>query len=174
MKGDAKFRGYQLAIGNDDGRQLINRSASAPSSSLLKMSRIHRDEYPHTAEHTVEEIEICRLDRLVEERSLLIDDPLFIKMDVQGFEMEVLRGGRRTFEKAEAIFSEVSFVELYEQQSLFVELLDELRTMDFVFLGLTSIVTHHYTNRPLYGDAVFAKTGHPLAELREFSSQGLP
>jgi FkbM family methyltransferase len=166
FSGDTQFRGFNVALGNEDGRQVINRSSSSTSSSLLKMGKIHREEYPYTAQHVTEEIAIRRLDGLVDDGSIVLDGPLFIKLDVQGYELEVIRGGKRTVSAADAVFSEVSFVELYEKQPLFTDLLAELQSLDFVFLGLATLITHHETNRPLYGDAVFAKTGHPLAGLK--------
>ena len=48
----------------------------------------------------------------------------FLNMDTQGYELEVLKGGVRTLEKIDYIYTEVNKIEVYEDNAL-VEELDE-------------------------------------------------
>ena len=103
------------ALGNQNGETKINVSSYSPSSSLLKMSGLHKRIFPHTAGEHQETIQIRRLDDVV--KDLDVRMPLLLKMDVQGYEKEVILGGPETF-KGISSFSETSFVPLYEGQPL--------------------------------------------------------
>jgi FkbM family methyltransferase len=74
-----------------------------------------------------ERIATRRLDDIAEVEALD-----FLKIDVQGSELAVFRGGRERLSRAVAIQTEVSFVALYEGQPAFGDIDVELRQMGFV------------------------------------------
>jgi FkbM family methyltransferase len=74
-----------------------------------------------------ERVATRRLDDIVEIEALD-----FLKIDVQGSELAVFRGGRERLSRAVAIQTEVSFVALYEGQPAFGDIDVELRQMGFV------------------------------------------
>jgi FkbM family methyltransferase len=47
-----------------------------------------------------------------------IDEPALLKLDVQGYELEALRGCEELFERFAYVCAEGSFIELYEGQVL--------------------------------------------------------
>ncbi len=147
--GDDRFTGYNCALGEAEGSAVIHRSAHSPSSSLLPMAELHRTQYPHTAETRDETITVRTLDGLAGELSL--EPNVLIKVDVQGFEDRVIRGGQATFAQARVLLMEISFQELYEGQSLFDGVYDLLGPMGFAFHGF-----HRQAQRPLDGAVLFA------------------
>ena len=54
-----------------------------------------------------------------------------LKLDVQGFEDQVLAGAAESLEKISAILIEVSLVPLYKGQKSYLEILGELRARGF-------------------------------------------
>ena len=76
------------ALGEENGTQTIQKSAFHPSSSILKMTNLHTKLFPKTEGSTEEKIQIRSLDSLINE--ITITEPLFIKIDVQGYEDKVL------------------------------------------------------------------------------------
>ena len=74
-----------------------------------------------------ERIATRRLDDIAEIEALD-----FLKIDVQGAELAVFRGGRERLSRAVAVQAEVSFIALYEGQPTFGEIDVELRQMGFV------------------------------------------
>lgn len=60
-----------------------------------------------------------------------IAPPQFIKTDVQGYELEVLRGASKALASTDAVLLEVSFRELYERQPLAHEVIAYLGARDF-------------------------------------------
>ncbi|KPP86952.1 MAG: FkbM family methyltransferase [Rhodobacteraceae bacterium HLUCCA08] len=66
-----------------------------------------------------------------------------LKMDVQGAELDVLRGGRRTLADTVMIVPEVRFYRMYEDEPMWADVDTELRARGFVlhkFLHLKSVV----------------------------------
>lgn len=72
-------------------------------------------------------VETRRLDDIAE-----IDALDFLKIDVQGSELAVFRGGRERLRSAVAVQTEVSFIRLYEGQPHVGEIDVELRSLGFV------------------------------------------
>jgi FkbM family methyltransferase len=110
---------HRIALGSmsDDSRSLRVTSFSDASSLLPLAAR-------GQAEFGVNEVEclpvtLRRLDDYRTERDLPLPD--LIKLDVQGFELEVLRGAELALRSAKALIAELSFAEFYEGQSLFEE-----------------------------------------------------
>ncbi|HEY5960921.1 MAG TPA: FkbM family methyltransferase [Polyangiaceae bacterium] len=157
FRSDGRLQAMNFALGSRDEEGTINRCDFSASSSLLQMSRAHKDAYPHTAHHTPEKIQQRRLDSLVADHSVVLEAPVFLKMDVQGFELEVLNGANDTVSKVSSVMTEVSFVELYNGQPLADDVFKALERFGFKFKYMSAISTHPITNRPLFGDAFFVR-----------------
>ena len=124
---------FNFALGSDNTRSVINRSVFSPSSSLLKMKNVHKEAFPFTADETTEEIEIRTLDSVAPEMDLKRN--VLMKIDVQGFEENVLKGAMEVLSKVSVIIIELSFVELYAGQPLFDSVYSLLKSIGFEYAG---------------------------------------
>jgi len=127
-----------------------------PSSSILPMARKHRQEFPFTTNSEAVSVEVRRLDDVASRLSL--EDNVLIRIDVQGFEDRVIRGGEHTISKAMMVIIEVSFVQLYEGQPLFANLYDSLRRLGFCYRGSMGQLLSPTNGEPLQADAIFIRT----------------
>ena len=154
MAGDQKFQALNVALGAENGESVIQRSSFHPSSSLLPMASLHKELYPKSKDSTEEKIQVMRLDDAV--KTLSIDTPLFIKMDVQGFEDKVIVGGPHTIALASVLQIETSFVPLYENQPLFDDIYQLVRNFGFTYWGETA---KHYDKQDtlIYQDSIFVR-----------------
>jgi FkbM family methyltransferase len=135
---DPNWECRKVALGATDGVSTINVAANSSSSSLLPMTAVHEQSAPGSGYIGVETVELARLDSL--QRLLGLDTTrLFIKVDVQGYELEVLKGAVLTLTDALALESELSFVELYEDQPLFNDVVSSLREAGFVMTGIEEV-----------------------------------
>lgn len=124
---------FHFALGAKEETMKINRNESSPSSSILSMDELHKKELPHTTNTDTEEITVKSLDQIASD--LKIEQPLLIKIDVQGFEDQVIRGGENTIKEASIVVVELSFEELYEGQPLFDDIYSIMKTMGFKYRG---------------------------------------
>jgi len=62
-----------------------------------------------------------------------IGDADYLKMDVQGAELQILKGGRKILQDVMIVHTEVEFVPLYAGQPLFADIDAELRAQGFLF-----------------------------------------
>ncbi len=90
---------------------------------------------------------------------LELEDRLYVKLDVQGFENEVIAGGRATLERAYMVAMEVSFAPLYEGVPVFHELYETMRGLGFEFRGMLGQLIGPLDGAILQGDALFVRRG---------------
>jgi len=99
---------------------------------------------------------VRRLDDVAPALAPPIEDDLLVKIDVQGFEDRVIRGGRTTIARARACIVEVQLVKLYEGQPSFRDIFLEMDSLRFDYVGN---LDQYFgpSGGVLYFDAVFLK-----------------
>jgi Methyltransferase FkbM domain len=93
------------------------------ASSLLPLTEAGREQW-HLSEVQQVPAELHRLDDYFATKRLPM--PNLLKLDVQGCEMEVLKGAPRALGHAKAIIAEVSFREFYKGQCRFDQVVSYL------------------------------------------------
>ncbi len=78
----------------------------------------------------IKKIPVKRLDNLVELKN--IERPSILKLDVQGYEFEVLKGLGEFINYIDYIVTEVSFTEIYEDQVMENKLIDFIQSKSFI------------------------------------------
>jgi FkbM family methyltransferase len=129
----APFHPINSALGSVSGLSTINRSFSSPSSSFLPMGELHKQELPHTASASQEQVQISVLDEMRD--TLPAPPPFLMKIDVQGFELEVLKGSIRTLEQTLAVIVEVSARPLYDGEPGFDAVFEFMQRQGFCYVG---------------------------------------
>ncbi len=155
--GEGRIACFETALGDTDGElELRAHSVHPSSSSLLATTETSHRIFPQTVRQSPMRIHVSRLDGFVDAHSLALADELLIKLDVQGFEDRVIRGGERTFARARACLLEISFLPLYAEQATFHELYLALHRLGFRYAGnLSQIPTAD--GRVIYVDAIFLR-----------------
>lgn len=157
MKKYVNHRSFPFALGESNGELSIYVSEFSPSSSLLKMSDAHKKAFPFTEKIKEEKVVIKTLDGIIEEMNLTIEDNMLIKIDVQGYEDKVITGGKNTISRAKVVITEVSFIELYDNQPLFDSLYIQLKNLGFKYAGNLQILFSPLNGMPLQADTLFIK-----------------
>jgi FkbM family methyltransferase len=88
--------------------------------------------------------------------------PNFIKLDVQGYELEVLRGGAYTLESAEAVLMEVNLLRLHEGAPLFHESAEYIGKRGFQVYDLCSLIRRPFDGAVWQADVIFVKNSSTL------------
>jgi FkbM family methyltransferase len=156
--GDEQVVPVNVALSDHAGVQNMHRSEFSPSSSLLPMSALHKEEFPWTATHSEQPVSLVRLDDWAKAVPSLSGGVDLVKMDVQGYELAVISGGLDTIRRARLVISEVSFHELYEGQALFADIHERLRELGFRYCGNLEQYFSERQEQVLFADALFENT----------------
>lgn len=146
---------YNLALGNLDGIIDFHENDYSYSSSILPIGEIHINEFPFTKNFKKSQIEIACLDTIFKNR--IIPKPLLIKVDVQGYEENVLSGGENTLTQADFVLIEMSFYELYQGQALFDAIHKKLYGLGFFYAGSINQLCSPNDGTILQQDALYIK-----------------
>jgi FkbM family methyltransferase len=150
---------FQYALGRTEGRRTINVPHSTVFSSLLRPNRQAQELFGDRASLTrPEEVDVRRLDSVLEELGEVVDTSrLFLKIDTQGFDLEVFAGlGRWTGEVA-ALQSELSVVPLYERMPDMLEALAVYESSGFVISGIYPVSVDEESLRTIEFDCMMVR-----------------
>lgn len=81
---------------------------------------------------------------------------VLLKLDTQGYDLEVLRGGESYLKQVQIVVTEVSMLPLYEGTARFEDMLAYLKSYGFELTGLFP-VNRDADFRIIEADCVFAK-----------------
>jgi len=115
---NANIIAHQVALGPEETVATMYVSDNEKQSSSLLKPKVHITHHPHVKFPETEEVEVKVLD------DFDYTQYNFINMDVQGYELEVLKGAKKTLETVDYVYCEVNRDEVYEGNA-YVEELDE-------------------------------------------------
>lgn len=146
----------QWALGEADGTISINVAGNAgASSSVLPMLSRHQEAFPPANYVGTEQVSIHRLDSVAPE-VLRPADVAFLKIDVQGFEKQVIAGATSTIDdRCVGMQLELSFLPLYDGAMLIREALDLVYSLGFTLAGLVPGFADPRDGRMLQADGIF-------------------
>lgn len=105
---------HQLALGASEGATVFHPHCYSLSSSVLPMASTSRHRFRWAAEGNAITVPLARLDDVLADVKL--ERPVLVKIDVQGYEPQVLAGAIRVLEVADLLVIEHAFEECYRGQ----------------------------------------------------------
>ena len=142
---------YTGCLGARCGEAVLNAAGFA--SSILPNWDGRSFGTPHRAEMTT-------LENLVERGSCLPPD--LLKIEVQGYELEVLQGAERLLDSVPVIVAEVAYVPLHKGMPVFHEVVDYLARRGFALADVLSISTRPLDGMAAQSDVLFMQHSYPL------------
>lgn len=154
--GKANRKIFNLALGKQKGEMIL--IGGTHSASILGFNEKFKTEYNPVLNESSESVTIATLDGIYEENGD-IPSPDLIKLDVQGFELPVMLGGKEIFNKAKCVVIELSMEEYYKGQDRIDEIIKFLYDMGYVIydFGMEWRIDYKPINRLLQIDAIFIK-----------------
>jgi FkbM family methyltransferase len=134
-----------LALGSTEAMMEFHPASFSDASSFLPLKDEGKKAW-HIENTAPRMMKITTLDAVITAHSLPAPD--LMKLDVQGFELEVLKGATSALEKCRWVLCEVSFTELYAGQCLFSDVA--------AFLAESGFEVHAFGER--------TPTGRPLLQ----------
>lgn len=145
---------YQTAIGEQPGQATMHISRHDDSSSLLPIGPRQERLFPGTGEAHTASVAVDRLDHFLEASAIV--SPALLKLDVQGFELQALRGCESLLHRFQCVYLEVSYVELYEGQALAETVTAWLEAHGYVAAGTYNTV-YDREGSPVQADCLFER-----------------
>jgi FkbM family methyltransferase len=154
---DEDWKCLNLALGDVDleGAE-FHVSGFSESSSLLPINDRHIKALPASACRRTESVRVARLDSLRSE-ILRPDDSVWLKLDVQGFEKNVLLGATETLAQVQFIDTELSLVALYDGQPLLCEMVELIQAKGFEPISFENGFIEPQTGYALQVDGLFSR-----------------
>lgn len=144
----------EIAISNNNGVCDFFVNESQATNSLLKSKLTDSFIDQHSASKSTIQIKTKTLDSILADKN--IDNIDILKLDVQGGELLVFEGAINTLreKKIKIIYTEIWFIEGYENQPLYHDLASFLKTFGYKPFGIYNI---HYRKDGhfLWGDGIF-------------------
>jgi FkbM family methyltransferase len=154
---DPRWEVRRLALGEQDGEAEINVAGNSYSSSLLAMEERHVASAPESRYVGSERVRTARLDGLWDE-VVRPGERAWLKLDVQGFELQVLRGAGERLAELAAVQTELSLVPLYAGAAPWRTIVDLLEGAGFELAGLEPGFEDPASGRMLQADGVFVRS----------------
>ena len=145
---------FETAISPQQGDTEIYISKRDDSSSLLPITQNQEAHFPGTGLDRIDKIKTGKLQDYISPDDL--SAPVLIKIDVQGFELDVLKGCSELLQHIDNIIVECSFIELYQGQALADQVIQHLAETGFKLAGIYNL-SYSSEGLPIQADFIFQK-----------------
>jgi FkbM family methyltransferase len=175
---DAKFIMFEAQESKKEKLELLKSNTidyhiGLLGSELNEKSKFYVNEtvssaLPETAKDHQEYIEIpmYTVDEVLKRKDIIKAD--FIKLDVQGFELEVLKGASKTLESAEVVLMEVSLIEINKGAPLINDVMQFMISKGFVCYDICSIVRRPLDKAMWQTDLIFVNKSSSLVASKKY------
>jgi FkbM family methyltransferase len=146
---------YPSAIGEREGEIDFHINSHSHSSSVLALSENHQNAFPDAREVGTIRAKMTTLDKVF--GGVTLAAPVLLKLDVQGYEAQVLRGSPEVLKRVDYLVVEVSFKPMYQGETLFMDIARLGETFGFHFLRPVGWLADFRTGEIMQMDALFAR-----------------
>lgn len=149
---DERTTVYNVLLGADERPSVLLHEAETASSVLVE----HVDTSHPAVAHPMRSVDRVLQDDFAGRRLDLL------KLDVQGYELEVLRGAEGALQGVDAVLAEVNLLDIHADVPLFADVTAWLRDRGFVAFDICGL-TRRPLDRALWqADVVFVPLDSPL------------
>jgi FkbM family methyltransferase len=160
---DAMWECRRVALGQRRGRARMHVSEDTRNSSIFEVGERHVSVVPDSRTLDAETVRVVRLDEVWRSVACGAQQP-YLKIDTQGYELDVLRGTTRVLGAIPFVEVELSLLAVYDSARLFGEVLRFLTRHDFAPIAFEGVLDDTRTGEMLQADGIFRRvTGSILA-----------
>jgi FkbM family methyltransferase len=166
-KGFEKHICFNLAVSDNTGKANFFRNEISHTNSLFKINikssdsiKISEDQEKSETDYSTKinkkiEVNTIRLDDIVEQEKF--DKIDLLKIDVQGAEAQVLRGGTKALKLTSAIIMEVSLYDYYENRTSFYDVEKLLLPAGFKLFSILEISQNPMNGRTDWVESLYIR-----------------
>jgi FkbM family methyltransferase len=154
---DPHWHVHGFALGREDGTASMN-VVPGTLSSIRPATKFGAGRYPRLQEPEQVEVQVKRLDRMLDELLDGIDEPRpFLKLDTQGYDLDVFEGAGDTIERFVGMQSELALMEIYKGMPRMRKALATYEKAGFEIAALYPVSRQTRTGRVLEYDCVMVR-----------------
>ncbi len=153
----SKWSVYNFGVGSKEGTAELYVSSNTFSSSLLEVTDESISAAPESRISRKEVIQLTTLKKIIAENPLS-GNKVYLKLDVQGFELEVLKGAEEIPGSIAVIQAELSTLPLYKGAPDYLEVIEFLRKAGFELYSLIPEFRNPSNGRLLQFDGIFIRS----------------
>jgi FkbM family methyltransferase len=131
LRDSANVEVREEALGGVDGTVAVHRNAYSPASSVLKLRADAAESFELQEGESID-VSVVRLDTAM--RDVDTTRPMLLKLDLQGYELEALRGAEETLARTRYVLVEIGLRPLYEAEPTFDDVYTFLHSAGFHFV----------------------------------------
>lgn len=156
--GDRRWHGHQWALGSEPGELVLHRYREESMNSFLLPSDVGAERFRTLRADPIgeERVEVQRLDDIWDE--VVPSGRVFMKVDTQGFDLEVLKGAESSLERVDAILTEVPFNQIYEGMHSARTIFEFMDDHGFELTGLYPVKRTLDKARLIEADCMFVRS----------------
>lgn len=167
-----QYQIFPFALWNSKGDIQINLCSAPQVSSHFPPNRNFVDLFPNSKRFDIESSITLSTERLDD---LPITSADFMKIDIQGGELNALKGSERLLQKTLGLELEVEFLEIYSNQPLFGEISKFVSNCGFQFIDFVCLVrwqrkAYNGFGQCMFGDALFLKSPEKIIEMYDLDN----
>lgn len=139
---DRDWLAVRMALGAEPARGMLNVASSDDLSSFRPLAPLAKGYFPEASQLVrTEDVIVSTLDSWFDEFiSGLAAPRVFLKIDTQGYDLEVLKGARKVLPTVQAVQIEVSFLPLYEDVPPWLAAISSCEAHGFGLYGLFPVL----------------------------------
>lgn len=146
---------YPFALGESETEVKFYVNSHSQSSSALTLAPTHHDAFPDEKEREEITVKVSTLDLVFS--NIELQHPVLLKLDVQGYEAQVLLGGKATLKRVDYVILETSFKTMYKGELLFNDILQMMEANGFQLDRPVGWLTDPRNGEVLQMDALFVR-----------------
>jgi FkbM family methyltransferase len=154
---DPDWHVHRVALGREEGTTAMN-VVPGTLSSILPATKFGAGRYPRLQEPEQVDVEVKRLDRMLDELLDGIDTPRpFLKLDTQGYDLDVFAGAGDAIERFVGMQSELALMGIYKGMPRMRKALATYEKAGFEIAALYPVSRQTRTGRVLEYDCVMVR-----------------
>lgn len=150
-----KFYSHDLNTGISGFNRINTSSKDSIDIANLRANPSSLAEHKQTINH-VRKVKVKRLDEYIDENGT-IDHIHLMKIDTQGFEIEILKGMGNKLRNVDVIITELMFYDYYEKSLSFYDLEKVIKKFGFSLYDINHIAKNPMNGRTDWVDVIYKR-----------------
>jgi len=171
---DACWTAYGYGLGDENARRRINVMKSDSFSSFLDPSHVQVADFAamNAIDHT-EEVTVQRLDDVMAGLQKTHNfSRVYLKLDTQGYDLEVIGGAKNSLQYVSALQSEISILPIYVGMPDYITSLKTFQSLGFAISNMFAVTVLERSLKAVEFDCVMVREAAALEMNRSAGSEG--